>query len=57
MSNDKDTSAGGGADRKPIDLGVEPHPEPEGTDMGEIPECTKSNGTCKRNSKPWTDDD
>ena len=44
--------------RKPIDLGVEPHPTPETTDMGEggRPDCGKTcggkTGGCNRNTRP-----
>ena len=56
MSQDRESRD---TERKPIDLGVEPHPTPESTDMGDgdpVPACAKTCGGktqgCDRNTRP-----
>jgi len=43
-------------DRKPIDLGVEPHPVPETTEMGKVTECCEcdkdSNNSAPSGNEP-----
>lgn len=41
MSKDKERKPDDNGDRKPIDLGVEPHPVPQTTEMGRYTDCCR----------------